>query len=43
MRDANAGSEIADLGYAGGVGRFEVLDASKQVENASEMQFALAG
>lgn len=34
---------IADFGYDGGVVRFEVLDASKQVENASEMQFAVAG
>jgi len=34
---------IADFGYDGGVVRFEVLDASKQVENANEMQFAVAG
>ena len=34
---------IADFGYDGGVVRFEVLDASKQVENASEMEFAVAG
>ncbi len=34
---------IADFGYDGGVVRFEVLAASKQVENASEMQFAVAG
>jgi hypothetical protein len=34
---------IADFGYDGGVVRFEILDASKQVENASEMQFAVAG
>jgi len=34
---------IADFGYDGGVVRFEVLDGSKQVENASEMEFAVAG
>jgi uncharacterized protein YuzE len=34
---------IADFGYDGGVVRFEVLEASKQVENASEMEFAVAG
>lgn len=34
---------IADFGYDGGVVRFEVLDASKNVENTTEMQFAVAG
>ncbi len=34
---------IADFGYDGGVVRFEILDASKQIENANEMQFAVAG
>lgn len=34
---------IADFGYDGGVVRFEILDASKQVWNANEMQFAVAG
>lgn len=34
---------IADFGYDGGVVRFEVLDASKYVENAGEMQFAVTG
>ncbi|MGI8437944.1 MAG: DUF2283 domain-containing protein [Chthoniobacterales bacterium] len=33
---------IADFGYDGGVVRFAVLDASKQVENADEMHFAVA-
>ncbi len=33
---------IADLGYDGGVVRFEILDASKVVQNTREMQFALA-
>ena len=34
---------IADFGYDGGVVRFEILDASKQVGNANEMQFVVAG
>ena len=34
---------IADFGYDGGVVRFEILAASKQVGNANEMQFAVAG
>ena len=34
---------IADFGYDGGVVRFEVLEASKNVENTTEMQFAVAG
>ena len=34
---------IADFGYDGGVVRFEVLNASKNVENTTEMQFAVAG
>ncbi len=33
---------IADFGYDGGVVRFAVLDDSKQVEKADEMQFAVA-
>lgn len=33
---------IADFGYDGGVVRFEIPDASKQVGNANEMQFAVA-
>lgn len=32
---------IADFGYDGGVVRFEILDASKVVQNTREMQFAL--
>jgi uncharacterized protein YuzE len=32
---------IADFGYDGGIVRFEILDASKVVENTREMQFAL--
>ena len=34
---------IADFGYDGGVVSFEVLEASKNVEKANEMQFAVAG
>jgi len=34
---------IADFGYDGGIVRFEILAASKQVGNANEMQFAVAG
>jgi uncharacterized protein YuzE len=34
---------IADFGYDGGVGGFEILQASKVVEHAGEMQFAIAG
>ena len=34
---------IADFGYDGGVVRFEILQASKIVQNAREMQFAVAG
>ena len=33
---------IADFGYDGGLVRFEILDASKVVQNISEMQFAIA-
>ena len=33
---------IADFGYDGGILRFEILDASKVVQNTREMQFALA-
>jgi len=33
---------IADFGYDDGVVRFEILDASKVVQNTREMQFALA-
>ncbi len=32
---------IADFGYDGGIVRFEILDASKVVQNTREMQFAL--
>ncbi len=32
---------IADFGYDGGIVRFEILEASKVVENAREMQFAV--
>jgi len=32
---------IVDYGYDGGVVRFEVLRASKVVEKANEMQFAV--
>lgn len=34
---------IADFGYDGGIVRFEILDASKVVENTREMQFAIGG
>lgn len=34
---------IADFGYDGGIVRFEVLEASKNVDHTREMQFALAG
>ena len=33
----------ADFGYDGGIVGFEVLEASKVVEQTSEMQFAVAG
>jgi len=33
---------IADFGYDGGVVGFEILQASKVVEEAGEMQFAIA-
>ena len=32
---------IADFGYDGALVRFEILQASKIVENAREMQFAV--
>lgn len=32
---------IADFGYDGGIVRFEILGASKVVQNTREMQFAL--
>ena len=32
---------IADFGYDGGIVRFEILNASKLVGNAREMQFAV--
>ncbi len=32
---------IADFGFDGGIVRFEILDASKVVQNTHEMQFAL--
>jgi len=34
-------SVIADFRYDGGIVRFEILDASKVVQNAREMQFAI--
>jgi uncharacterized protein YuzE len=34
---------IADFGYDGGVVGFEILEASKVVEQTREMQFAVAG
>ncbi len=34
---------IADFGYDDGLVGFEVLQASKVVEQTSEMQFAIAG
>lgn len=34
---------IADFGHDGGVVGFEVLEASKVVEQTGEMQFAIAG
>jgi uncharacterized protein YuzE len=34
---------IADFGEDGGVVRFEILDASRVVDRAREIQFALAG
>jgi uncharacterized protein YuzE len=34
---------IADFGYDGRVVGFEILQASKIVEQAEEMQFAVAG
>jgi uncharacterized protein YuzE len=33
---------IADFGYDGSVVRFEILDASKIVRNAREIQFAVS-
>lgn len=32
---------IADFGYDGGIVSFEILDASKVVKNAREVQFAV--
>jgi uncharacterized protein YuzE len=32
---------IADFGYDGGIVRFEILNASRVVQNTHEMQFAL--
>lgn len=32
---------IADFGYDGGVVRFEIMQASKVVENTKEMQFTI--
>ena len=34
---------IADFGYDGGVVRFEIMQASKVVQNAREIQFAVGG
>ncbi len=33
---------IADIGYDGGIVRFEMLDASKVVQNTREIQFAVS-
>jgi len=33
---------IADFGYDGGVVRFEIMQASKVVQNTREIQFAIA-
>ena len=33
---------IADFGYDGNIVRFEILDASKLVQNAREIQFAVS-
>jgi uncharacterized protein YuzE len=33
---------IADFGYDGGVVRFEIMEASKVVQNAREIQFAVS-
>lgn len=32
---------IADFGYDGGIVRFEIMQASKVVQNAREIQFAV--
>ncbi len=32
---------IADFGYDGGVVRFEIMQASKVIQNAREIQFAV--
>ncbi len=34
---------IVDFGYDGGVVRFEILQASKFVQNTTEIQFAVGG
>jgi uncharacterized protein YuzE len=34
---------IADIGYDGGLVRLEILQASKVIENAREIQFAING
>ncbi len=33
---------VADFGYDGGVVRFEIMHASKVVQNTREIQFAIA-
>ena len=33
---------IADFGYDGGVVRFEIMQASKVVQNTKEIQFAIS-
>ena len=40
--DAVRPGVIADFGYDGGVVRFEIMQASKVVENAREIQFAVS-
>ena len=42
-RDEIRPGVIADFGYNGGVVRFEILQASQIVQNAREMQCAVAG
>lgn len=34
---------IADFGYDGEIVRFEILDASRVVQNTREIQFAVSG
>jgi hypothetical protein len=34
---------IADFGYDGGIVRFEILDASKRMENPRAVEYAVMG